>query len=40
LADIARRRPKTSDELKTVSGVGQSKLTRYGADVLRIVREY
>jgi ATP-dependent DNA helicase RecQ len=37
LADIARRRPKTLDELKGVSGVGQSKLTRYGTAVLRLV---
>ena len=40
LADIARRRPKTSDELKGVSGVGQSKLTRYGAAVLELVRRH
>jgi ATP-dependent DNA helicase RecQ len=40
LADIARRRPKSSDELKTVSGVGQSKLTRYGSAVLDLVRRH
>jgi ATP-dependent DNA helicase RecQ len=40
LADIARRRPKSSDELKGVSGVGQSKLTRYGAAVLDLVRRH
>jgi ATP-dependent DNA helicase RecQ len=40
LADIARRRPKTNDELKGVSGVGQSKLTRYGAAVLELVRAH
>ena len=40
LADIARRRPADADALKTVSGVGQSKLTRYGADVLRLVRAH
>jgi ATP-dependent DNA helicase RecQ len=40
LADIARRRPKNSDELKTVSGVGQSKLTRYGTAVLDLVQRH
>mgnify|MGYP001411258322 CR=1 FL=1 len=40
LADIARRRPKNADALKTVSGVGQSKLTRYGAAVLDLVRKH
>ena len=40
LADIARRRPKTSDDLKDVSGVGHSKLQRYGAAVLELVRQH
>ena len=39
LADIARKRPANSDALKGVSGVGQSKLQRYGAEVLKLVRE-
>ena len=39
LADIARRRPANADALKGVSGVGQSKLQRYGAEVLKLVRE-
>ena len=39
LAAIARQRPAGADALATVSGVGQKKLERYGADVLRIVRE-
>jgi ATP-dependent DNA helicase RecQ len=38
LADIARQRPNSADALKSVSGVGQSKLTRYGAAVLELVR--
>jgi ATP-dependent DNA helicase RecQ len=38
LADIARQRPNSPDALKSVSGVGQSKLTRYGAAVLELVR--
>ena len=40
LADIARQRPKTKDDLKGVSGVGQSKLQRYGAAVLELVRRH
>jgi ATP-dependent DNA helicase RecQ len=39
LADIARKRPASSDALKGVSGVGQSKLQRYGAEVLKLVKE-
>ena len=38
LADIARKRPKCSEDLKDVSGFGQSKLQRYGAAVLELVR--
>jgi ATP-dependent DNA helicase RecQ len=38
LADIARKRPKNSEDLKDVSGFGQSKLQRYGAAVLELVR--
>ncbi|MBX9588158.1 MAG: DNA helicase RecQ [Hyphomonadaceae bacterium] len=40
LADIARRRPASADALKGVSGVGQSKLQRYGAAVLELVRQH
>jgi ATP-dependent DNA helicase RecQ len=39
LAAIARRRPANTDELASISGVGQAKLERYGADVLRVVGE-
>ena len=39
LSAIARERPKSLDALAKISGVGQSKLKRYGEDVLRIVRE-
>ncbi len=40
LSAIARERPKSADALAKVSGVGQSKLKRYGSDVLKIVREH
>jgi ATP-dependent DNA helicase RecQ len=39
LAAIARRRPATAEALAGINGVGQSKLDRYGADVLRVVAE-
>jgi ATP-dependent DNA helicase RecQ len=39
LIAIARRRPATVDALAEISGVGQAKLERYGADVLRVVAE-
>ena len=39
LAAIARRRPATDEALAGINGVGQSKLDRYGADVLRVVAE-
>jgi ATP-dependent DNA helicase RecQ len=38
LSAIARKRPASLDDLSKVSGVGQSKLKRYGANVLRVVR--
>jgi ATP-dependent DNA helicase RecQ len=39
LAAIARARPTTVDAIAKISGVGQAKLERYGADVLRVVAE-
>jgi ATP-dependent DNA helicase RecQ len=39
LAAIARQRPASADALARISGVGQMKLERYGADVLRLVRQ-
>ena len=38
LSAIARERPASTDALAKISGVGQSKLKRYGADVLKVVR--
>jgi superfamily II DNA helicase RecQ len=34
---IARERPASADALAKVNGVGQTKLKRYGADVLKVV---
>jgi len=38
LSAIARLRPADKDALASISGVGRSKLTRYGEEVLSIVR--
>ncbi len=40
LKSIARRRPATTAELATVSGVGPAKLADYGESVLDVVREH
>jgi ATP-dependent DNA helicase RecQ len=37
LAQIAERKPRTLADLRSVSGVGPSKLERYGKDVLEVV---
>jgi len=39
LAGIAARRPLTTDALLEVPGMGRSRVERYGADILRLVRE-
>jgi ATP-dependent DNA helicase RecQ len=39
LAELARECPATLDALSRISGVGASKLERYGADVLALLRE-
>ena len=39
LAAIAERRPATIVELSTISGVGESKLERYGEAVLAVLAE-
>jgi ATP-dependent DNA helicase RecQ len=39
LADIAHLRPKSLNDLVLANGVGQAKLERYGAAVLKVVRE-
>ena len=39
LSAIARQRPASLDALAKISGVGQSKLKRYGGDVLRVVQQ-
>jgi ATP-dependent DNA helicase RecQ len=39
LLEIARQHPMSQDELAGISGVGQAKLERYGAQILEIIRE-
>lgn len=39
LAEVARQRPRTEDDLLEVKGIGPRKLEAYGADLLRLVRE-
>ncbi|HBH37300.1 MAG TPA: DNA helicase RecQ [Curvibacter sp.] len=39
LAEIARRRPQSLDDLQGISGIGAKKLEAYGAEVLRVVAE-
>jgi ATP-dependent DNA helicase RecQ len=40
LLEIATRRPATEHELLAISGVGRTKLERYGADFLAVVRAH
>ncbi len=40
LIDMARRKPATTAEMAGVHGVGESKLRKYGAIFLEVVREY
>ncbi len=37
LAEVARRRPRSEDDLLEVKGIGPRKLEAYGADLLRLV---
>ena len=39
LREIASRRPSSLEELSTISGVGENKLNRYGAQVLEVLAE-
>ena len=39
LEEIARRRPDSLEELSTLSGIGPTKLDRYGRDVIRVLQK-
>ena len=39
LRSIARQRPDVESDLRLISGVGEIKMQKYGAEVLRVVRE-
>ena len=40
LRDMCVRRPATDEEFLEVSGVGLTKLKRYGADFMAAIRDY
>ena len=40
LEEIARRRPRNSDELLQINGVGPAKLAKYGQEVLEVVKSH
>jgi superfamily II DNA helicase RecQ len=40
LAEVARRRPRTEDELLGVPGIGPVKVQRYGDALLRLSRQH
>ena len=39
LRQMAEQRPTTLPEFATIAGVGQAKLTRYGARFVELIRE-
>ena len=40
LIDMAKKKPQDADEMSTISGVGQVKMDRYGADFLKVIGEF
>lgn len=40
LREIALAKPATVDELKQISGIGDKRLTQWGEDIVRLVREF
>ena len=40
LRDMVKKRPKTKEEFRRVSGVGEVKAARYGKDFLRIIAKF
>ena len=40
LLDMVHRKPKNDEELMACNGVGPKKMAQYGADFLRVIREY
>lgn len=40
LTEIARKRPRTIDQLMAVSGIGSAKRDRYGSELLKVVAEH
>ena len=40
IAELARKRPTTEEELRLISGIGDRKIAKYGDTVLDIIRAY
>ncbi|WP_208559150.1 HRDC domain-containing protein [Marinilactibacillus kalidii] len=40
LTALAEKLPKTKDELLSIEGFGEAKVTKYGLDIIRIIRKY
>ena len=40
LHEMVERHPRTTDDLLSISGVGQHKLTHYGDDFLKVLNNY
>ncbi len=38
LADISQKRPKTTSELKSIDGIGEGKVERYGKEILKAIQ--
>jgi ATP-dependent DNA helicase RecQ len=40
LAEIGRRKPKTLSDFLEISGIGERKLERYGADFMEVIAQF
>jgi ATP-dependent DNA helicase RecQ len=40
LIEMAKERPRTTDDLSTIHGVGAAKLQKYGAAFLAVIRDH
>ena len=39
IEELAHKRPKTIEELKTIVGIGDYKIEKYGEEILKIINE-
>ena len=40
LIEMAKERPRTTDDLSTIHGVGAAKLQKYGAAFLAVIKDH